>query len=105
MILLSATYLLLACVSALASAQRVVDGDKCEDGAGGIRLADSSRAFTFEHSTAMRLIDQPKWLLFNGPDHKFNITWRCADASLPVFVEWVINATESSEVIRWGYSE
>jgi hypothetical protein len=104
MTLLSTTYLLLACVSALASAQRVIDGDKCEEGSGGIRLADNSKVFTFGGTTAVRLVDQPQWLLFNGPDHRFNLTWRCADASLPVLVEWVINATESNEVIRWGYN-
>ncbi|KAK0620063.1 hypothetical protein B0T14DRAFT_603730 [Immersiella caudata] len=99
---LSTTYLLLACVSALATAQRALDTDKCEEGTGGIRLADNSKVFTFDNSTAVRLIDSPQWLLFNGPDHKFNVTWRCADPSLPVLVEWVINATETNEVIRWG---
>jgi len=98
---LSTKYLLLACVSALATAQQAVDADHCDDGR-GIRIADDSKAFTFKNSTAVRLIDSPQWLLFDGPDHKFNITWRCADASLPVLVEWTVNATENNEAIRWG---
>ncbi|KAK0643723.1 hypothetical protein B0T16DRAFT_459834 [Cercophora newfieldiana] len=96
-------YLLLACVSALATAQRALDTDKCDDGH-GIRLADDSKAFTFPNSTAVRLIDSPQWLIYSGPDHKFNITWRCADASLPVLVEWTVNATEGNEAIRWRFN-
>jgi len=101
----STTRVILACVSALAAVARA-EGN-CDN---GIRLAESSKEFYLTNNTAgsVRHIDYAKWLLYSGPEHQFNITWECADASLPVLVQWTINGSDSTgkqKEIRWGRSK
>lgn len=97
----STTRLLLACLSTLATVVRASDGDSCDDGK-GIRMADASKVFSFENSTAVRHFDDPEWLLFNSADRKFNISWRCADPAVPVLLQWTINNADNKPELRWG---